>query len=50
MGIPFAITVDFDSLKDKAVTIRERDSMKQVRKPIDEVVNMIGNYDVYFME
>lgn len=30
-GIPFAITVDFDTLKDNTVTVRELDSMKQVR-------------------
>lgn len=35
IGVPFSITVDFDSLKDKTVTIRERDSMKQVRVKID---------------
>ena len=31
------MTVDFDSLDDKAVTIRERDSMAQVRVPIAEL-------------
>ena len=36
-GIPFAITVDFDTLKDETVTIRDLDSMKQVRLPISEV-------------
>jgi glycyl-tRNA synthetase len=34
IGTPFAVTVDFDSLQDKAVTIRERDTMEQVRVPI----------------
>ncbi|MEI2644075.1 MAG: glycine--tRNA ligase [Candidatus Nanopelagicales bacterium] len=37
IGTPFCITVDFDSLDDKAVTIRERDSMQQERIAIDEV-------------
>ncbi len=37
IGTPFCITYDFDSLEDKAVTIRERDSMDQVRLPIAEV-------------
>lgn len=37
IGTPFCITVDFDTENDKCVTIRERDSMKQVRLPIDEV-------------
>jgi len=37
LGIPFACTVDFDSLKDDCVTLRERDSMKQVRLKASEV-------------
>lgn len=36
-GIPFAITVDFDTFKDETVTMRDLDSMKQVRLPIAEV-------------
>jgi glycyl-tRNA synthetase len=34
IGTPLAVTVDFESLQDQAVTIRERDSMSQVRVPI----------------
>jgi glycyl-tRNA synthetase len=34
IGTPFCVTVDFDSLNDRAVTIRERDSMAQERVPI----------------
>ena len=37
IGTPYCLTVDFDTLEDNTVTIRERDSMKQVRLPIDEV-------------
>ena len=37
IGTPFCLTVDFDTLEDNTVTIRERDSMKQIRLPIDEV-------------
>ena len=37
IGTPLAVTVDFDSLEDRAVTIRERDSMSQVRVPISEL-------------
>ncbi len=37
IGTPFCITVDFDSLEDKAVTIRERDSMAQERIPLEKV-------------
>ena len=41
IGTPLCITVDFDSLDDKAVTIRDRDSTEQVRVPIDELVEEI---------
>jgi len=34
VGTPFCLTVDFDSLEDDAVTVRERDSMKQERVPL----------------
>ncbi|MBJ7599937.1 glycine--tRNA ligase [Candidatus Nephthysia bennettiae] len=34
IGTPFCVTVDFDTLNDAAVTIRERDSMEQERVPI----------------
>ncbi|MBW2995768.1 glycine--tRNA ligase [Candidatus Woesearchaeota archaeon] len=37
IGIPYCVTFDFDSLKDKAVTIRDRDSTKQVRVKIDNL-------------
>jgi glycyl-tRNA synthetase len=37
IGTPLAITVDFESLEDHAVTIRERDGMTQVRVPIDRL-------------
>jgi len=37
IGTPYCITFDFDSLEDQCVTIRERDSMEQVRLPISEV-------------
>ncbi len=41
IGTPFCITYDFDSENDKCVTVRERDSMQQVRIPIDEVRSYI---------
>jgi glycyl-tRNA synthetase len=37
IGIPYCITVDFDSQKDKSVTIRDRDSTKQIRVKISEL-------------
>ncbi|MFT4122535.1 MAG: glycine--tRNA ligase [Microbacteriaceae bacterium] len=37
IGTPFCITVDFDSLEDRAVTVRERDSMAQERIPLEGI-------------
>lgn len=37
IGTPFALTVDFDSLDDNAVTIRERDTMAQERVSLDQL-------------
>ncbi|QGU05186.1 glycine--tRNA ligase [Corynebacterium comes] len=37
IGTPFCVTVDFDTLEDNAVTVRERDSMEQERVPLDEL-------------
>ena len=37
IGTPFCVTVDFDTLDDQAVTVRERDSMAQERVSLDMV-------------
>jgi len=37
IGTPFCVTVDFQSLEDEQVTIRERDSLNQIRIPIKEL-------------
>lgn len=44
IGTPLCVTVDFDTLEDNAVTVRERDSMKQVRIKIEELETYIRNY------
>ncbi len=41
IGTPFCITYDFDSVEDQTVTIRERDSMEQIRLPISELKGYI---------
>ena len=41
IGTPYCVTVDFDTLEDGAVTIRDRDTMEQVRMPISEVKNWV---------
>ena len=37
IGTPYCITYDFDSVEDKAVTVRDRDTMTQERIPLDQV-------------
>ncbi|GAA4515798.1 MULTISPECIES: glycine--tRNA ligase [Nonomuraea] len=44
IGTPFCITVDFDTLEDNAVTIRERDSMGQERISIDQVESYLRQH------
>jgi glycyl-tRNA synthetase len=39
VGTPFCVTVDFDTLEDRAVTVRDRDAMQQERLPIDALVD-----------
>jgi len=38
IGTPYCVTIDFDTLEDNAVTVRERDSMEQQRIPVDHLV------------
>lgn len=42
IGTPLCVTVDFDTLDDQAVTIRERDTMKQERVALDRVAGYVG--------
>ena len=41
LGTPFCVTVDFDTLDDRAVTVRERDTMAQERVKIDELLGYL---------
>ncbi len=38
VGTPYCVTIDFDTLEDRQVTVRERDSMRQDRLPIEGLV------------
>jgi glycyl-tRNA synthetase len=42
IGTPFCVTVDFDSLEDQAVTVRERDTMSQERIPLDKLQGFLA--------
>ncbi len=44
IGTPLCITVDYDTLKDNTVTIRDRDSTKQVRIKIEELKSKIEKF------
>ncbi|KAJ49242.1 glycyl-tRNA synthetase [Clostridium tetanomorphum] len=41
IGTPYCITIDYDTLEDNTVTVRDRDTMKQIRLNIDELVKFI---------
>ncbi len=43
IGTPYCVTVDFDSLEDKKVTVRDRDSMEQERVDIAELKNYLSD-------
>jgi glycyl-tRNA synthetase len=42
VGTPFCVTIDFDSLEDRQVTVRERDRMTQDRLPIENLVSYLA--------
>jgi glycyl-tRNA synthetase len=44
IGVPLGITVDYQTLKDDTVTIRDRDSWKQVRSPIKDLPALLHGY------
>ncbi len=41
IGTPFCVTIDFDTLENNTVTIRDRDTMQQIRLSIDELVGYV---------
>jgi glycyl-tRNA synthetase len=41
IGVPFALTIDFETLKENDVTLRDRDTMKQERIKMDESINIL---------
>lgn len=40
-GTPYCITVDFDTLEDNTVTVRDRDTMEQIRLPIEKLTEFL---------
>ncbi|MEM2221451.1 MAG: His/Gly/Thr/Pro-type tRNA ligase C-terminal domain-containing protein, partial [Ignisphaera sp.] len=51
LGIPFVVTVDYDSISNNDVTVRDRDSRKQIRVPFNDLLRVIdlglSNYDIF---
>ena len=47
IGTPFCVTVDFDTLEDNTVTVRDRDTMSQVRVRVDELDNYLAKEFTY---
>ncbi|MBO8428146.1 MAG: glycine--tRNA ligase [Firmicutes bacterium] len=47
IGTPYCITIDFDTLNDNSVTIRERDSMKQIRLEISKLKDFLEEHTFY---
>ena len=43
-GTPYCVTVDYDSLSDHSVTVRERDSMEQIRMPVTELYSYLAKH------
>ncbi len=43
IGTPLCVTIDFDTLEDNTVTVRDRDTMEQIRLSIDELVAYVEN-------
>ncbi|SVD66570.1 uncharacterized protein METZ01_LOCUS419424, partial [marine metagenome] len=44
IGTPFCVTVDYETLDNNTVTVRDRDSMDQIRLPIDQLPAYVGEH------
>lgn len=42
IGVPFSVTIDFETMEDNTVTIRDRDTMEQIRLSVDELEDYIA--------
>ena len=47
IGTPYCVTIDFDTEKDESVTIRDRDSMQQIRIKISELEQYLSKNCLY---
>jgi glycyl-tRNA synthetase len=44
VGVPLGVTVDYDTLEDNTITIRDRDSWRQVRTRIEDLPELLRGY------
>jgi glycyl-tRNA synthetase len=42
IGTPFSVTIDFDTMEDDTVTVRDRDTMEQIRVPVKDLSRVLG--------
>ena len=49
IGVPWAVTIDHDSMEDGTVTVRRRDDQKQIRCSVDELIDTLSNGDLSTM-
>ncbi len=47
IGTPYCITIDFDTLEDESVTVRDRDTMEQKRMPIAELIQFLNEKTMF---
>ncbi len=47
IGTPMCVTIDFDSLEDNTVTVRDRDTMQQIRISVDQLINYVQEKIVF---
>ena len=47
IGTPYCVTIDFDTLEDGTVTIRDRDTMEQRRISVDELISFVNEKLVF---
>ena len=49
IGVPWAVTIDHDSMEDGSVTVRRRDDQKQIRCSVDELIDTLSKGDLSTM-
>ena len=49
IGVPWAVTIDHDSMEDGTVTVRRRDDQKQIRCSVDELIDTLSKGDLSTM-